>query len=183
MPDADAVEAAIKACPFVVVSDVLAEHRHDPPRPCPAARRRLGREGRHRHQFRAPHLAPARLSACARRGAAGLVDRRRGGAAAWVWRGRLLMRRRRRSLPSTRRCRPSRMTAARDFDIGAYAGDRCGGHTTRWRRSNGRRRMVRQRAVLPPASSPTATSTRPTARRASSPFAPSRKPARTKTSR
>ena len=50
-----------------------------------AARRRLGREGRHRHQLRAAHLAPARLPAAAGRGPAGLVDRRRGGAAAWAF--------------------------------------------------------------------------------------------------
>ena len=38
-------------------------HRHDRARARPAARRRLGREGRHRHQFRSTHLATARLSA------------------------------------------------------------------------------------------------------------------------
>ena len=38
-------------------------------RACAAAGRRLGREGRHGHQFRAPHLAPARLPAAAGRGA------------------------------------------------------------------------------------------------------------------
>ena len=54
--------AAIEACPFVVVSDCCASTDTDAPRPCPAARRRLGREGRHGHQFRAPHLAPAALS-------------------------------------------------------------------------------------------------------------------------
>ena len=78
MPDADAVEAAIKACPFVVVSDVLAEtdtirHAH-----VQTAGRRLGREGRHGDQFGAAHLAPAPVPGGARRGAAGLVDHRRG---------------------------------------------------------------------------------------------------------
>ena len=59
----------------LVVSDCMRAHRHDAMRrACAAAGRRLGREGRHGHQFRAPHLAPARLPAAARRGAARLVD-------------------------------------------------------------------------------------------------------------
>ena len=49
-----------------------------------ASRRRLGREGRHRHQFRALHLAAARLPAVAGRGQARLVDRVRGRAASRI---------------------------------------------------------------------------------------------------
>ena len=41
------------------------------------ARNLLGREGRHRHQFRAPHLARSRSAAPAGRSARGLADRRR----------------------------------------------------------------------------------------------------------
>ena len=40
-------------CPFVVVSDVIAETDTSALRACPAAGRRLGREGRHGHQLRA----------------------------------------------------------------------------------------------------------------------------------
>ena len=52
-------------------------------RACPAAGRRLGRKGRHGHEFRAAHLAPARLPAAAGRGEARLVgvSRWRGGSA------------------------------------------------------------------------------------------------------
>ena len=118
------VEAAIRACPFVVVSDVTARHRHGAPRPCAAAGRGVGREGRHRHQFGAAHLAPAQLSAAARRGAPRLVDHLRGrqahGASA---------------TPSPMRS-PAEIFAehaalsrfendgTRDFDIGALADDR-----------------------------------------------------------
>ena len=42
-----------------------------------SSRRRVGREGRHGHEFRAPHLAPARVPAAPRRGEARLVDRQR----------------------------------------------------------------------------------------------------------
>ena len=49
-----------------------------------AAGRRLGREGRHRHQFGAAHLAAAAVPAGGGRGAAGLVDRRRSSRTAWA---------------------------------------------------------------------------------------------------
>ena len=75
---------------------------------------------------------------------------------------------RRRSSPSTPRCRRSRMTATRDFDIGAFAGiDRLsydGMQPFQWPRPS---RALRPRR----ASSRPAASTRPTARRASSQFA------------
>ena len=59
-------------------------HRHDALRRCAAARRGLGREGRHGHQFGAAHLAPAAVPAAARRGAAGLADHLRRRRAAWA---------------------------------------------------------------------------------------------------
>ena len=79
-------------------------HRHGPPRPCAPAGRRMGREGRHRHQFGAAHLAPANLPAGAGRCPPRLVDRLRGCrphglAAAFAYAGP------RRFLPSTPRCR------------------------------------------------------------------------------
>ena len=49
-------------------------------RACPAAGSGLGREGRHCHQFRAAHFAPAAVSAAAGRSQAGLVDRCASGA-------------------------------------------------------------------------------------------------------
>ena len=52
-----------------------APHRYDGACACAAAVARLGREGRHRHQLRAPHLAPARVPA-----AAGRSARRTGGS-------------------------------------------------------------------------------------------------------
>ena len=42
LPDADRVKRRLAACPFVVVSDVVAANDTLPVRPCPAARRRLG---------------------------------------------------------------------------------------------------------------------------------------------
>ena len=51
-----------------------------------AAGRRLGREGRHRHQFRAPHLAPARLPAAPGRGKPDWWIVCAGGAAHGLWR-------------------------------------------------------------------------------------------------
>ena len=79
MPEADNVEAAIRNCPFVVVSDVTARNRHGAPRACAPAGRRLGREERHRHQLGAAHLAPADLPHAAGRRAPRLVDHQRGG--------------------------------------------------------------------------------------------------------
>ena len=51
---------ALAACALVVVSDCVRRYRHRSRHAARAAAgARLGREGRHRHQFRAPHLAPA----------------------------------------------------------------------------------------------------------------------------
>ena len=82
LPRAGAVRDALKKLELFVVSENVLSQRHRVGvAACAAARRRLGREGRHRHQLRAAHLAPARLSAAAGRGPAGLVDRLRGRAA------------------------------------------------------------------------------------------------------
>ena len=67
LPDASRVREALANCPFVVVSDVDSRHRHAALRAREAARRRLGREGRHGDELGAPHLAPARLPAAPRR--------------------------------------------------------------------------------------------------------------------
>ena len=75
MPEAGNVEAAIAACPFVVVSDVtgatdtarLAHVR------LPAAA--WGEKDRYRHRLGAAHLPPEELPAAAWRGTPGLVDR------------------------------------------------------------------------------------------------------------
>ena len=135
-------------------------------RACPAAGRGLGREGRHRHQFRAPHLAPARLPAAAGRSQARLVDRlarSRGGSASPT---RSPIARRPTSSASTPRCRPSRTTARAtstsaasptisDDDYDALA-------PVQWPLRAG------DDAPASGASSPTAASSRPTARAASS---------------
>ncbi len=73
---------ALSKLDLFVVSRQCADQRHDQcRRACPAAGGGLGREGRHRHKFRAAHLAPARVHGAAGGGAAGLVDRRAGRAA------------------------------------------------------------------------------------------------------
>ncbi len=51
-----------------------------------SSRCRVGRKGRHGDELRAAHLAPARVSAAARRGEAGLVDRDASRAAHGLWR-------------------------------------------------------------------------------------------------
>ena len=98
-------------CPFVVVSDVIADTDTTRAGACAAARHRLGREGRHGHQFRAPHQPPARRS-CRRRARRGPT----GGSSAtsqraWATRRRSPSRRRPTSSANTRRCRPSRTRA------------------------------------------------------------------------
>ena len=67
-----------------------------------SSRRGVGREGRHGDEFRAAHLAPARVPAAARRGEARLVDRHAGRAAHGLWR-RVRLRIRRRHFPRARR--------------------------------------------------------------------------------
>ena len=88
LPRAERVREALRKLELFVVSenvlsnDTVNAGAHDP-----AAGGGVGREGRHGHQFRAPHLAPARVPAAAGRSAAGLVDRLRSGEAHGVRRG------------------------------------------------------------------------------------------------
>ena len=112
LPRAGAVREALKKLELFVVSENVRLERHrECRRACAAAGRRLGREGRHRHQFRAAHLAPARLPAAAGRGEARLVDRHRGRAAHGLCATRSPIARPPTSSASTPRCRRSRTTA------------------------------------------------------------------------
>ncbi len=113
MPDADFVRAALEKCPFVVVSDVVEKHRHRALRPCAAARRSVGRKGRHGHQFRAAHLTPARLAQGAGRGARRLAGDLRRGATHGFRRSFSLRWSLRRSSANTRRCPASEFRRAR----------------------------------------------------------------------
>ncbi len=81
LPDADMARAALKKLELLVVSDNVVSNdtiNAGAHVLLPAAG--LGREGRDRHQFRAAHLASARLPARARRNARRLGDPRRGRA-------------------------------------------------------------------------------------------------------
>ena len=75
--------SALARCELVVVSDCRGGHRHARVRARAAAGRGVGRERRHGDEFRATHLAPARVPAAARRSEAGLVDHGRSRASAW----------------------------------------------------------------------------------------------------
>ena len=119
---------------------------------------RLGGEGRHRHQFRTPHLAPAAVPAAARRGAAGLVDHRRGRARGWASARPSPGTAPPRSSASMPRCRPSR-TTARASSISAP-----GRHRRRGLRRPGAGRLAGGATAR---SSPTAASSTPTGARAS----------------
>ena len=88
LPNADGVREALKKLELFVVSEnVVSNDTVDVGRACAAAGAGLGREIRHRDQLGAADLAAARVPDCARRGAARLVDPRRGGEAARLWRG------------------------------------------------------------------------------------------------
>ena len=103
MPRADAIREAIKGLDLYVVSRGCRRQRHrhgDGPEDRAAAGPGLGREGRHRHQFRAAHLAPAQLPQVSRRGAGGLGDHQRRRQAPRPRRG-LRLSERRRDLPRT----------------------------------------------------------------------------------
>ena len=69
MPDQATVRRALERAEFVVRAGGLRHHRHLRLRRPAAAGHHLGREGRHRHQQRAPHQPRARGRAGARRGA------------------------------------------------------------------------------------------------------------------
>ena len=85
LPDAGAVREALEQARTVRRVGERAVERHGRERRAysPACRG-LGREERHRHQFRAPHLAPAHLPAAAGRSKARLVDRQRRWRSAWA---------------------------------------------------------------------------------------------------
>ena len=80
LPDADRVKRG--AAQLRVRGGVGrdGQHRHRGAGACVAAGAGLGREGRHGHQFRPHHLAPAAVPAAARRGARGLAHHLRRGA-------------------------------------------------------------------------------------------------------
>ena len=91
-------------------------------RPCRAARRRPGARRTARSPIPSAHLAPARVPRRARRGAARLVDVRARSARRMGWADAFAYGRPgRRSSANTPRCRRSRTTARRVFDIGALA--------------------------------------------------------------
>ena len=111
LPHADAVREALKKLELFVVSENVRRQRHGQcRRTCAAAGAGLGREIRHRDQFRTPHLAAARVPRRARRGQARLVDRQRGRADGSALPRRSTSARRRISSASTPRCRRSRTT-------------------------------------------------------------------------
>ena len=79
LPRAGAVREALKRLdPVRRIGECAIERHRRSRRARAAAGRRVGRKGRHRHQFGAPHLAPARVPAAPRRGHGRLVDRRAG---------------------------------------------------------------------------------------------------------
>ncbi len=154
-----------------------ARHRHGRATPMCSAGRRLGREGRHRHQFGAAHLAPAAVPAGARRGAARLVDHLRSGEAHGLCATPSPTLGRPRSSPSMPRSRPSRMTA-RATSTSARSPASTGGATTgmqpfQWPRprpgASGRNALLRRRRLLH--------ARRQGALRAGSPASPRRAPA------
>ena len=138
LPRAGAVRAALEQARAVrrVRERALERHRQCR-RACAAAGGGLGREGRHGHQFRAPHLAPARVPAAARRSQARLVDRVARWRGAWVSPRPSPIARRPTCSASTRRCRRSR-TTARAISISAASRRSRTTPTTRSRRCNGR---------------------------------------------
>ena len=112
LPRAGAMRDALKKLELFVVSEnVPRNDTVNAGAACAAARRRLGREGRHRHQLRAAHLAPAPLPAAAGRGAAGLVDRHARSRGAWATAAHSPIAAPPTFSASTPRCRRSRTTA------------------------------------------------------------------------
>ena len=123
LPRAGAVRDALKKLELFVVSEnVLSNDTRECRRARAAARRGLGREGRHGHEFRAAHLAPARASCrCrARRSPTGGSSAKSRGA--WALPTRSPMRAPPTSSASTPRCRRSR-TTARAISISARSSE------------------------------------------------------------
>ncbi len=139
MPDAGLVREALAACPFVVVSDCIADTDTSRFAHVQPARRRLGREGRHGHQFASGAISRQRaLFAAARRGAGPtggssreVAPARWAGATAFAY-----------DRPADIYREHARLSAyqndgARLFDLGAHARDRQSPTMTRWSRSAG----------------------------------------------
>ena len=97
-------------------------HRHHAFCRCASARRWLGREGRHGHQFGTPHVAAKAVHADAGRGARRLAHHLRCRHAAWATAAPSPFVHRPKSSASMPRCRASKMTGERLFDIGGLAG-------------------------------------------------------------
>ena len=167
LPRAGAMREALKKLELFVVSENVLRNDTVVGRAARAAsRRRLGREGRHRHQFRAPHLAAARLPA-----AAGRRPSPTGGSCREVARHlgfgeRVRLSQRRRHF--SRACRALGLRERRRARLRPRRarGDLPTRTTTRSSRCNGR--CGRTTTAGPRACSPTAASARRTARRASS---------------
>jgi assimilatory nitrate reductase catalytic subunit len=77
MPDQGEIRAALEAAEFVVLQEAYGNTDTAQVRRPAAAGDVVGREGRHRHQLRAPHLARSRGRTGTRRGTPRLADRRR----------------------------------------------------------------------------------------------------------
>ena len=110
-------------------------HRHHRLRACAAAGAALGREGRHGHQLRAPHLAPARLPAAAGRGAADWWIVCRSRAAHGIRRGFDFTARRRSSTSTRASWRRQRRRRAPST---SGTGSMTAAPTTRWSPCSGR---------------------------------------------
>ena len=173
MPDADRVREAIRDCPFVVVSDVCRTTDTTTLAHVLLPAAGLGREGRNGHQFRAAHVAPARVPAAAGRGAAGLAAdrakwrRRMGFGDAFAYASPAEIFREYARADGGRERRPARSRPRRARRHLATT------TTTRSRRSNGRAgaaraprdALLRRRPLLPPPTAGRASSPRPSARR------------------
>ena len=114
-PTRTLVREALERAELVVVQDAYRDTETCGLRRRVPARGRLGREGGHRHQLRAAHLARARRRAAAGRSAAGLEDRRRFRRAGCLPDGRkaVSLRKRRKSIFNEHR----ETTRGRDLDI------------------------------------------------------------------
>ena len=127
MPDQAAVRAGLGARGARRAAGSVRRHRDRGVRRRAAARDDVGREGRHGHQFRAPHLARARGGAPARRGARRLADRRRLRAAARSAPAAAYLARAARCFPTRRRREifdeHATTTRGRDLDITGLSHD------------------------------------------------------------
>ena len=123
LPRAGAMRDAMRKLELFVVSENVASNDTvNSGAHILLTRRRVGRKGRHGHELRAAHLAPAPIPASAGRGEAGLVDRHAKSRAAWVIATHSLT-----NPPPDIFREHAALSAfendgARDFDIGSLAG-------------------------------------------------------------